>query len=59
MDFKFLMILILGFGFMFVFTAFQTMCNIEVSHSSIRSQFIRLSLSLCVPTLVCMRGRCC
>ncbi|XP_016953976.1 UNC93-like protein MFSD11 [Drosophila biarmipes] len=29
MDFKFLMILILGFGFMFVFTAFQTMCNIE------------------------------
>ncbi|XP_017041086.1 UNC93-like protein MFSD11 [Drosophila ficusphila] len=29
MDRKFLMILILGFGFMFVFTAFQTMCNIE------------------------------
>ncbi|XP_017026609.1 UNC93-like protein MFSD11 isoform X2 [Drosophila kikkawai] len=29
MDIKFLMILILGFGFQFVFTAFQTMCNIE------------------------------
>ncbi|XP_017103381.2 UNC93-like protein MFSD11 [Drosophila bipectinata] len=29
MDMKFLMILILGVGFMFVFTAFQTMCNIE------------------------------
>ncbi|XP_030238400.1 UNC93-like protein MFSD11 [Drosophila navojoa] len=29
MEMKFVMILILGFGFMFVFTAFQTMCNIE------------------------------
>lgn len=31
MERKFVMILILGFGFMFVFTAFQTICNIEVS----------------------------
>ncbi|XP_030369935.1 UNC93-like protein MFSD11 [Scaptodrosophila lebanonensis] len=29
MDKKFLMVLILGFGFMFVFTAFQTISNIE------------------------------
>ncbi|XP_034115639.1 UNC93-like protein MFSD11 [Drosophila albomicans] len=29
MDRQFIMILILGFGFMFVFTAFQTMSNIE------------------------------
>lgn len=31
MEMKFVMIIILGFGFMFVFTAFQTICNIEVS----------------------------
>ncbi|KAH8420785.1 hypothetical protein KR222_005117 [Zaprionus bogoriensis] len=29
MEMKFVMIIILGFGFMFVFTAFQTICNIE------------------------------
>lgn len=33
MDAKFLNVLILGFGFMFVFTAFQTMGNIEVRHN--------------------------
>lgn len=30
MDRKFVNVIILGFGFMFVFTAFQTMGNIEV-----------------------------
>lgn len=30
MDIKFVNVLILGFGFMFVFTAFQTMGNIQV-----------------------------
>lgn len=30
MDPKFVNVLILGFGFMFLFTAFQTMGNIEV-----------------------------
>lgn len=31
MERKFLNVILLGFGFMFVFTAFQTMGNIEVS----------------------------
>lgn len=31
MDIKLLNVVILGFGFMFLFTAFQTMGNIQVS----------------------------
>ena len=31
LDRRFLNVILLGFGFMFVFTAFQTMGNIEVS----------------------------
>lgn len=31
MDIKFINVLLLGFGFMFVFTAFQTTGNIQVS----------------------------
>jgi len=51
------MILILGFGFMFVFTAFQTMCNIEVSRffALFRLSSPPTALSL----FVCMRGRWC
>lgn len=43
MDKKFVNVLLLGFGFMFLFTAFQTMGNIEVNiHSFISLNGIEL-----------------
>jgi len=47
------MIIILGFGFMFVFTAFQTMCNIEVS-TSVCFLSARPGLFVCVCVVVCV-----
>lgn len=44
MDPKFVNVLILGFGFMFLFTAFQTMGNIEVRWELFYINFFLLTL---------------
>lgn len=50
MDKKFLNVLLLGFGFMFLFTAFQTMGNIEVGNSKQANSKMELTRNLIINT---------
>lgn len=50
MDKKFLNVLLLGFGFMFLFTAFQTMGNIEVGNSKQANSKKELTRNLIINT---------